>query len=47
METLGYRFSDKDYGEIKASWCESLSVNDRKEVYKGFTPYGDVVIENA
>ena len=47
METLGYRFSDKDYGEIKASWSESLSVNDRKEVYKGFTPYGDVVIENA
>ena len=47
METLGYRFSDKDYGEIKASWSESLSVNNRKEVYKGFTPYGDVVIENA
>ena len=46
-EALSYRFQDPDYGLIEAAWDESLSVNGIRENYKGFTPYGDVVIENA
>ncbi len=45
--TLSYRFSDAEYGTIEAGWEESLSVNGKKERYKGFTPEGVVEIENV
>ncbi len=46
-DEMSYSFSDPDYGTIEAGWKESLSVNGIREQYKGFTPAGTAIIENA
>ena len=45
-DTLSYSFMDPDYGLMEGSWERTLSVNGRKENYKGYTPYGEVTIES-
>ena len=44
--TLTYSFNDQDYGLIEGGWEQTLSVNGKPEVYKGFTPSGEVFFED-
>ena len=44
--TLTYSFNDQDYGLIEGGWEQMLSVNGKPEVYKGFTPSGEVFFED-
>lgn len=46
-EALSFTFIDPEYGTMEAGWNESLSVNGKKENYKGFTPSGTVTMESV
>lgn len=46
-EALSFTFTDPEYGTMEAGWDDSLSVNGKKENYKGFTPSGTVTMESV